>query len=117
MTPQTDELYAGGMEQQPGEMDEVIGLLRSLDEDDLELTAPPASVWDGIEASIESGRAELPASPSADGAVAVIVDASGTMNLTHALLEQGFEDEEVRMIMGGNVIRVLGQLLPGGGGA
>jgi len=47
-----------------------------------------------------------------DGAVATIVDASQTVHLTQALLDAGFADEEIRMIMGGNIIRVLGQLLP-----
>ena len=47
-----------------------------------------------------------------DGAVATIIDASQTVHLTQALIDAGFEDDEIRKIMGGNVIRVLGQVLP-----
>jgi microsomal dipeptidase-like Zn-dependent dipeptidase len=47
-----------------------------------------------------------------DGAVAALVDASQTVHLTQALLDQGFSEEEVRKIMGGNVIRVLLETLP-----
>lgn len=47
-----------------------------------------------------------------DGAVAAIVDASQTVLLTEALLNQGFGEEEVSMIMGGNVVRVLLETLP-----
>ncbi|GMV05682.1 MAG: dipeptidase [Gemmatimonadota bacterium] len=47
-----------------------------------------------------------------DGAVAAIVDASGTVHLTQALLDQGFGREEVEKIMGGNVARVLLEVLP-----
>jgi len=47
-----------------------------------------------------------------DGAVATLVDASGTAHLTQALLDQGFGDDEVRKIMGGNVARVLLEVLP-----
>jgi microsomal dipeptidase-like Zn-dependent dipeptidase len=47
-----------------------------------------------------------------DGAVAAIVDASETVHLTQALMDAGFEDDEIGKIMGGNVIRVLGQVLP-----
>lgn len=47
-----------------------------------------------------------------DGAVAAIVDASQTVHLTQALLDQGFGEDEVRKVMGGNVIRVLSEVLP-----
>jgi microsomal dipeptidase-like Zn-dependent dipeptidase len=49
-----------------------------------------------------------------DGAVAALVDASQTVHLTQALLDQGFSEVEVRKIMGGNVIRVLLATLPSG---
>lgn len=48
-----------------------------------------------------------------DGAVPAIVDASGTIYLVQALLDNGFEREEVRKIMGSNAIRVFRQTLPG----
>jgi membrane dipeptidase len=47
-----------------------------------------------------------------DGALAAIIDASQTVHLTQALLDEGFEEPEVRMIMGGNVVRVLLETLP-----
>lgn len=51
-----------------------------------------------------------------DGAVAAIVDASGTVHLVDALLEEGFGGDEIRKIMGENVIRVLRRTLPAGPG-
>lgn len=47
-----------------------------------------------------------------DGAVAAIVDASQTVHLIQALLEQGFAPADIEKIMGGNVIRVLLETLP-----
>ncbi len=47
-----------------------------------------------------------------DGAVAAILDASGTVHLVQALLDQRFTEEEIRKIMGGNVVRVLLETLP-----
>ncbi|HYE16372.1 MAG TPA: dipeptidase [Pyrinomonadaceae bacterium] len=47
-----------------------------------------------------------------DGAVTTPFDASGVAQVTEALLAEGFGEEEVRMIMGGNVIRLLGETLP-----
>jgi microsomal dipeptidase-like Zn-dependent dipeptidase len=51
-----------------------------------------------------------------DGAVAAIVDASQTVHLTQALLDQGFTEREIQRIMGANTIRVLSEVLPAGGG-
>ncbi len=62
--------------------DEVIRALAGLDPADLDLTDPPASVWDGIEAAIESGRGGSPGSPPANSAVALIeyaIDASDVL--------------------------------------
>ena len=50
-----------------------------------------------------------------DGAVATVIDASRTVYLTQALLDQGFTETEIRKIMGGNVVRVLLETLPGEG--
>lgn len=47
-----------------------------------------------------------------DGAVTAIVDAAGTVHLVRALLDAGFGEDEVRMIMGGNTLRVLREVLP-----
>ncbi|MBK9328397.1 MAG: dipeptidase [Sphingobacteriales bacterium] len=47
-----------------------------------------------------------------DGAVATQFDISSLVLLTDALLKEGFEEEEVAQIMGGNQIRFLQQWLP-----
>jgi microsomal dipeptidase-like Zn-dependent dipeptidase len=47
-----------------------------------------------------------------DGAVATPFDATGLPQVTDALLAEGFDDEEVALIMGGNVLRVLAETLP-----
>lgn len=47
-----------------------------------------------------------------DGSVRTAVDASGMARITEALLEQGFSREDVRMIMGENVHRLLMDTLP-----
>jgi len=49
-----------------------------------------------------------------DGAVTAIVDASGTVHLVDALLAEGFTEDETRLVMGDNALRVLRALLPGG---
>lgn len=52
-----------------------------------------------------------------DGAVRAIVDAAETPHLTEALMNEGFEAAEIRRIMGGNVVRVLREVLPTGADA
>ena len=47
-----------------------------------------------------------------DGAVSVPFDASGLAAVTDALVREGFTDEEIELIMGGNVLRVLLETLP-----
>jgi len=47
-----------------------------------------------------------------DGAVTEPFDSSGWPLLTDALLQQGFSEQEIRKIMGENVVRVLMQTLP-----
>ncbi len=47
-----------------------------------------------------------------DGSTTVPFDSSGLVKLTEALLRQGFSESEVRMIMGGNAVRVFRQTLP-----
>ncbi len=48
-----------------------------------------------------------------DGTVSVPFDATGLPLLTEALLDEGFSPREVERIMGGNVVRLLRQTLPG----
>jgi microsomal dipeptidase-like Zn-dependent dipeptidase len=47
-----------------------------------------------------------------DGAVTVPFDTAHLAVLTDALLQAGFSDDEVATVMGGNVVRVLGEALP-----
>ncbi|MFL6844559.1 MAG: dipeptidase [Allosphingosinicella sp.] len=45
-----------------------------------------------------------------DGAVTTGFDASGLINVTQALIDRGFTDEEIAKVMGGNTLRLLAQL-------
>ena len=47
-----------------------------------------------------------------DGAVRAPFDTTGLVRITEALLEQDFPEEEIRKIMGENVLRVLEEVLP-----
>ena len=47
-----------------------------------------------------------------DGAVEMPFDTGGLVQVTDALLEAGFTDEEVKAVMGGNVFRLLSATLP-----
>ena len=48
-----------------------------------------------------------------DGAVNEPFDTTGVVQVTDALLAEGFNEDEIRMIMGGNVFRLLAETLPG----
>ena len=48
-----------------------------------------------------------------DGAVAQPIDATGMVQITDALLGEGFSDDEIAAVMGGNALRVLTESLPG----
>ena len=47
-----------------------------------------------------------------DGAVTTVVDASGLVMLTDALLQEGFTEAQIAATMGGNALRVFRQTLP-----
>lgn len=47
-----------------------------------------------------------------DGAVAQPIDASGLVQITDALLGEGFSDDQVAGVMGGNALRLLADVLP-----
>ena len=47
-----------------------------------------------------------------DGATVTPFDASGLVQITEALLAEGYSEQEVRLIMGGNVVSLLLRLLP-----
>ena len=47
-----------------------------------------------------------------DGSVKVPFDASGVPLITDALIAEGFSDNDIALIMGGNVLRLLSEYLP-----
>lgn len=47
-----------------------------------------------------------------DGAIAAPFDAAHLIVVTDALIDEGFGDDEIQLIMGGNALRVLHQTLP-----
>jgi microsomal dipeptidase-like Zn-dependent dipeptidase len=47
-----------------------------------------------------------------DGAVAEPFDTTGLVEITDALLAEGFTEPEVEKVMGGNVLRLLSEALP-----
>lgn len=47
-----------------------------------------------------------------DGSVKVPFDASGVPLITEALIVEGFSDNDIALIMGGNVLRLLSEYLP-----
>jgi microsomal dipeptidase-like Zn-dependent dipeptidase len=47
-----------------------------------------------------------------DGAIKAPFDATGVVQITDALLREGFNEDEIRKIMGENVIRILRHYLP-----
>jgi membrane dipeptidase len=49
-----------------------------------------------------------------DGAVAQPIDATGMAQITDALLDMGFSDDQTARIMGGNAVRLLTRALPPG---
>jgi membrane dipeptidase len=58
------------------------------------------------------GAGHLALGSDFDGAVMEPFDTTGLVMLADALLKEGFTPEEVRLVMGENVFRVLGDLLP-----
>ncbi|HEX5707520.1 MAG TPA: membrane dipeptidase, partial [Pyrinomonadaceae bacterium] len=47
-----------------------------------------------------------------DGTVATPFDATGLVQITDALLAEGFNEDEIKLIMGENVLRLLSETLP-----
>jgi len=47
-----------------------------------------------------------------DGAIATSIDVTGTPRLTESLMRHNFTESDIAQIMGGNVLRVLKQILP-----
>jgi microsomal dipeptidase-like Zn-dependent dipeptidase len=47
-----------------------------------------------------------------DGAVVTALDAAGHVHVTQRMLDEGLAPSTIRKVLGGNVLRVLGELLP-----
>ena len=72
-----------------------------------------ASIARSIAYAVERvGVAHVALGSDWDGAVAVPIDAAGVVRLTDALLDAGLGEDDVRAVMGENVLRVLAAALP-----
>ena len=72
-----------------------------------------ASIARSIAYAVERvGVAHVALGSDWDGAVAVPIDAAGVVRLTDALLDAGLDEDDVRAVMGENVLRVLAAALP-----
>jgi len=72
---------------------------------------------DGIAAAIGAaidllGAEHVALGSDYDGSVTTTLDASELAALTDALLRAGRSEEEIALVMGGNLLRVLGEVLP-----
>ncbi len=75
----------------------------------------PASIARTVRAAVELvGVDHVGLGSDFDGAVPTPFDATGIVQLTDALLVEGFDDAQIAAIMGGNAIRLLAATLPAG---
>ncbi len=75
----------------------------------------PAAIARSIRAAVELvGVDHVGLGSDFDGAVPTPFDATGMVQLTDALLSDGFDDGQIAAIMGGNAIRLLASALPAG---
>jgi microsomal dipeptidase-like Zn-dependent dipeptidase len=73
----------------------------------------PADVARSIRAARDlAGIEHVALGSDFDGAVATAFDATGLASIVDALQSEGMPDEEIRLVMGENALRVLGRLLP-----
>lgn len=75
----------------------------------------PAAVVDAIEhVIVVGGLATAALGSDYDGATTVAWDTSEIAVITQELRDRGRSDDEIRAIMGGNTLRVMGEVLPAG---
>lgn len=73
----------------------------------------PAGIARTIRSAIDLlGEDHVSLGSDFDGAVATQFDTSELAALTHEMLHQGFSKQEIHKVMGGNMLRVLLQILP-----
>lgn len=73
----------------------------------------PAGIVRTIRSAIDLlGEDHVSLGSDFDGAVATQFDTSELAALTHEMLRQGFSTQEIHKVMGGNMLRVLLQILP-----
>ncbi|ATG49580.1 peptidase M19 [Celeribacter ethanolicus] len=81
--------------------------------EDVTCDASPAGVAKTIKAAIDLvGADHVALGSDYDGSVTVEFDTSELAALTQALMDEGLSETEIAGVMGGNMVRVLGEVLP-----
>ncbi|WP_434288001.1 dipeptidase [Celeribacter sp. SCSIO 80788] len=81
--------------------------------EDVTCDASPAGVAKTIKAAIDLvGADHVALGSDYDGSVTVEFDTSELAALTQALMDEGLSETEITAVMGGNMVRVLRQVLP-----
>ncbi|TNE69012.1 MAG: peptidase M19 [Rhodobacteraceae bacterium] len=81
--------------------------------EDVTCDASPAGVAKTIKAAIDLvGADHVALGSDYDGSVTVEFDTSELAALTQALMDEGLSETEIAGVMGGNMVRVLGRVLP-----
>ena len=78
----------------------------------VESVQPAIRIEPSAKQRLAASRTPAASSASASGTVTTPIDAAGLPLLTQALLDGGFDEAEIRAVMGGNVLGVLAQVLP-----
>jgi len=75
--------------------------------------ASPAGIAKSIKAAVDLlGEDHVSLGSDFDGSVATEIDTSELAALTHALIQIGLTDTQIRKVMGDNMVRILRQRLP-----
>ncbi|WP_066705649.1 dipeptidase [Celeribacter ethanolicus] len=81
--------------------------------EDVTCDASPAGVAKTIKAAIDLvGADHVALGSDYDGSVTVEFDTSELAALTQALMDEGLSETEIAGVMGGNMVRMLGEVLP-----
>ncbi|AJE48004.1 dipeptidase [Celeribacter indicus] len=81
--------------------------------EDVTCDATPAGIARTIVAAVDLvGVDHVSLGSDYDGSVEVHMDSSELAALTQALIDEGLSDDDIAAVMGGNMVRVLSELLP-----
>lgn len=81
--------------------------------EDVTCDASPAGIAKTLKAAIDLvGADHVALGSDYDGSVTVEFDTSELAALTQALMDEGLSETEIAGVMGGNMVRVLGEVLP-----